>query len=1074
MKKQNLFIALALFPLALSAQEEINRYEQLINPKLIEINKESPRATFTSYTSEENAYVNDKKKGTFRMSLNGKWKFSYTEKLSERPKNFTDTKVDANKWADINVPGNWELQGFGTPIYVNTGYPFMSAPGNPPYWDKPNPPYVPKDWNPTGTYRREFTLPDNWDGKEIFLSADGTSGASFYYMNDKFIGMSKDSKTPARFDVTSVAKPGKNIIGIQVHRFSDANYLECQDFWRLTGVEREIYLYATPKLHIADFKVETPLDEYYKDGVLKVKVKINNETDQSTPFVLSYRLLDNKGRQVAQSSVRADDGRKEIVFDRKDISSPNQWTAETPYLYTLIISLQQTNREVIEAVSSKVGFRTVEIKNKQLLVNGKAILIKGVNYHEHNEYTGHYVPEELMLKDFELWKKLNVNTVRTCHYSQKERFYELCDQYGMYVIDEANIESHGMGYDLRVGGTLGNNPLFMDAHIARTLNMYEKDKNHPSIITWSLGNESGNGINFYVTYNTLRLLDSRPIQYERAGLEWNTDIYCPMYPSPAQIEQYAKDTTNTRPLIMCEYAHAMGNSLGNFQEYWDVIEKYPLLQGGCIWEWLDEGIAAKAPDGRKYWKYGGDFGPKGTPSDGDFCIDGVVYPDRSIKPHTIEMGKVYQNIKFKGFDPQTCTVKIQNGFFFTNLDKYDFSYTVHQDGAEIYKGKIEGVRAEPETTFTSAALKGIPQKTDATRGLTVEFYATIRTAEPFLPAGTVIARDQAVIAPYQKSMATHRSQATVKETGNQVTFSGTDFQAVFDKQSGLLVSYTYKKQELINDGQGPRPFFWRAPIDNDYGAQLPIKLKPWKEASYQKPAVKSFNVTLENGYNIVNVSYYYPQTEATWDIAYKVYADGIIKVNNRFVATGTTVPMIPRVGLRMQLSDTFSNLTYYGRGPGENYRDRRTSQFFGQYSLPIKNLQEPYIRPQENNHRTDIYWCTLTNKAEQGLLFVADKTFEMNASNYLLESLDSGDNLYNGEPIGDKTNHRHLIDPKPEKLVDLFIDYRMMGVGGDNSWGATAHEPYLIRPGKNNVIEYGFAIIPFGKKSDYKKMIYQY
>lgn len=1071
MKRLTLITCLALLPLALLAQED--RYDQLTNPKLTHINKMTPRSTFTSYVSEEDAIVNDRTNGTDRLSLNGKWKFNYVENFADRPTDFMNARTDVNRWPDINVPGNWELQGFGTPIYVNQPYEFCSK-GYEPYWDKPNPPYVPKDWNPTGTYRREFIIGNDWDGKEIFLSADGVRGAAFYYINGKFVGMSKDAKTPARFNVTGMAKRGKNIIAIQVHRFSDANYLECQDFWRISGIERDIYLYATPKIHIADFKVETPLDPYYKDGILKLKVKLTNESDIKSPYVVSYRLLDNEDQQVTQSSTRVEGDQTEVEFTKKTLRGVKHWTAETPNLYTLVISLKRTNGEVIEATSCKVGFRTIEIKDKQLLVNGVPILVKGVNYHEHSELTGHYVSEELMLKDFELWKKYNVNTVRTCHYPQQERFYELCDQYGIYVIDEANIESHGMGYNLNVGGTLGNNPLFMNAHLDRTMNMYERDKNHPSVIIWSLGNEAGNGLNFYVTYNTLKMLDSRPIQYERAGLEWNTDIYCPMYTSPQNIEKYAQNKEMTRPLILCEYAHAMGNSLGNFQDYWDVIEKYPILQGGCIWDWVDQGFAAKTSDGRKYWNYGGDYGDTGTPSDGNFCINGIVYPDRSIKPQTIEMGKVYQNIKFIKFDPQTCTVQVRNDFSFTDLNKYDFHYIVRDHGKEIYKGNMDNINAAPGKTATSGFLQGIPKDKNTVGDVRIEFYATIRQAEPFLPVGTVIAREQTYVHPFFKKEVVHQDPAKMEEVSSQVVFSGDEFKAAFNKQSGLLVSYIYKKQEYIHEGQGPRPFFWRAPTDNDYGAKLPTRLKAWREASYQTLQAESFNVSKEGGNSIVKVAYRFPQTDARWEITYKIFANGIIKVNNRFVAEGKETPMIPRVGLRMQLSETLTNLTYYGRGPEENYRDRRTSQFIGEYSIPIKDMYEPYVRPQENEHRTDIYWCALTNKQKGGLLFIADRTFELNASNYPLGTLDSGETIDNGAPRTEQTNHRHLTDPQPEKLVDMFIDYRMMGVGGDNSWGATAHEPYLIRPGVENAIEYGFSIVPFDKKTDYKNLIYQY
>ena len=1039
------------------AQEE-DRYGQITNPKLTSINKETPRTTFTSYTSEEDAVINDRKNGTFRLSLNGKWKFNYVENFADRPTKFMDARTEVNKWPDINVPGNWELQGFGTPIYVNQSYEFCS-PGHAPYMEKPNPPFVPKEWNPTGTYRRTFTIPSDWENKEIFLSADGVRGAAFYYLNGKFVGMSKDAKTPARFNITSIARRGENIIAIQIHRFSDANYLECQDFWRISGIERDIYLYAQPFIHLTDFKAETPLDGDYRDGILKLKIKLANESNQNMPLVVGYRLLDAKDQQVAQSSTRINSDQTDVEFNAKTIKEPLQWTAETPNLYTLVISLKQINGNVVEATSCKVGFRTVEIKDKQLLVNGKPILVKGVNYHEHNEYTGHYVPEDLLLKDFELWKKYNVNTIRTCHYPQQERFYELCDEYGMYVIDEANIESHGMGYDLNVGGTLANNPLFMEAHIDRTMNMYERDKNHPCVITWSLGNEAGNGLNFYVTYNTLKMLDSRPIQYERARLEWNTDIYCPMYAHPDYIERYAQNPEMTRPLILCEYAHAMGNSLGNFQDYWDIIEKYPILQGGCIWDWVDQGFAAKAADGRKYWNYGGDYGEKGTPSDDNFCINGIVYPDRSIKPQTEEMGKVYQNIKFFDFDRVAFVVKIRNDFSFTNLDKYDFHYIVRRHGKEIYRGKMRDIKARPGQTITSPFLNGIPVVNGATGDVRIEFYASVRTPEPFLPAGTVIACEQTYVYTFHKEQAPKQALATSEDKDTLAIFSGTNFKATFNKKSGLLTSYQYKKQEFIREGQGPRPFFWRAPTDNDNGAKLPVRLKGWKDASYQEPKAEYFNVLQGNDSTTIKVTYRFPQTDARWVITYKVYENGTIKVDNRFEGYSFKAPMIPRVGLRMQLPATFTTLTYYGRGPKENYRDRRTSQFIGEYTTSIKDLYEPYVRPQENNHRTDIYWCTLTNKSKDGLLFIADRTFELNASNYPLETL---------------TGHRHLTDPKPENLIDFFIDYRMMGVGGDNSWGATAHEPYLIRPGKENAIEYGFTIVPFDKKTDFKKFILNY
>ncbi|MDR0976483.1 MAG: DUF4981 domain-containing protein [Prevotellaceae bacterium] len=1041
------------------------------------INRMDARATFTSYTTEEAAIANDRKTGAMRLLLNGKWKFNYVENFADRPTTYMNESYDDKAWPLINVPGNWEVQGYGTPIYVNHPYEFISK-GYPPYWDTPNPPYIPAEWNPTGTYRTEFTLPKEWnEGHEIFLSADGVRGAAYYYLNGKFIGMNKPSKLPTRFDVTSAARTGKNILAIQVHRFSDANYLECQDFWRISGIERDIYLYATPQQHIADFSVTSTLNANYRDGIFALTVSLANEADLTTPVNVTYRLLDDKGSQITQSVERAEATQELVEFTAKTIPQVKQWSAESPNLYTLVITLKRTNGEMIEATSCKIGFRTVEIRNKQLMVNGVPILMKGVNLHEHSEQTGHYVDEALMMKDFELWKQLNVNTIRTSHYPQPERFYELCDQYGLYVIDEANIESHGMGYDLSVGGTLGNNPLFMDTHLERTMNMYQRDKNHPSVIIWSLGNEAGNGVNFYATYNALKLRDpGRPIQYERAVLEWNTDIFCPQYPSPQSLEQYALNPDMTRPYIASEYAHAMGNSLGNFKEYWDVILKYPILQGGCIWDWVDQGLTAYTADRRKYWAYGGDYGATGTPSDGDFCINGMVYPDRTLKPATLEMAKVYQNIRFTDFDPATRTLKIHNDFAFTNLNKYDFYYTVSHNGKEVGRHRLDNINVPPGQSVTTPYLDGLSAET--TQGAaTVELYAAIHTAEPFLAEGTVIAREQFRLQEYQKSAAPSLTAATVSETDSTVILSGGKklFRAVFNKQSGLLTSYRYNGREYIHQTQGLRPFFWRAPTDNDYGAQLPLRLKVWRDMSYLPTRADAFELVRDNGVPTIKVRYRFQPVDATWEVTYRVHENGVVKVDNHFVSNDEKAPMIPRIGLRMQLSAQLTDMTYYGRGPEENYCDRRTSQFFGEYAAPIKKLYEPYIRPQENEHRTDIYWCALTaGNNRGGLLFVADNTFEMNVSNYTLESFDSGDTIDNGRPRTDNTVHRHLTDPLPQPLVDLFIDYRMMGVAGINSWGALPLEEYRILPGSEHAVDYGFTIVPFADRTDYKKLIYQY
>ena len=1078
MKNMALFLS-AIFLLSGStrAQEQQNRFAELTNPRLIDINKLPPHAAFTTYHSAASALAGERERGSDYLSLNGTWKFHYTEQFRERPTDFMQPGYDTTGWNTIEVPGNWELQGFGDPIYVNIGYEFIS-PGFPQYLQAPNPPMVPEAWNPTGSYLRTFDLPASWQGKRIVLCAEAVKGAAYFYLNGEFIGLSKTGKVPAEFDITAQVRPGTNTLAVQMHRFSDANYFEGQDFWRLTGFERDVYLYAQPQTRVADFEVQSSLDDSYTDGVFHLGVVLQNDQTSAQPMTVAYQLTDRstgKPQIVAQGeqTITLDACNSDCVNFDATIARVKAWTAETPHLYDLLISTRDSRGENCEYIPTRVGFRTVEIKNKQLLVNGKPVLIKGVNVHEHDPLTGHYVTEETMLKDFELWKQYNVNTLRTCHYPQQKRFYELCDEYGFYVIDEANIETHGMGYDRRKGGTLGNNPLYLPVHLDRLHDMVERDKNHPSVIIWSLGNEAGNGYCFYETYRWLKQRDaSRPIQYERAELEWNTDIYCPMYTSPEGIERYALDPASDRPLILCEYAHAMGNSLGNFQDYWDVIEAHDLLQGGCIWDWVDQGLEMINAQGEKFWAYGGDYGPTGTPSDGNFCINGIVYPDRRIKPQTIEMGKVYQNIKFLNFDTTAGTIDVKNEFFFTPLDKYDFVYTVKGNGKSLKTGRFD--LSLPPRQQTTVALKGLPAMNDEAVDYRIEFEARQKEAEPFLPKGYAIAREQIAVKPAVRPVAQPSGESIAQtEKGNSVCFSGRDFDITFDKTTGLMTSYRYKGCEYLLDGFGPRPSFWRAPTDNDYGYNSPRLLGAWKEASQQAPEARSFTVEPGDGSTLrVTCLYTYPQTGAEWTITYTLLGNGVVKVDNTLRLTDSRTPMIPRVGLRMQMPASFTRLEYYGRGPWENYIDRRSSCFVDRYRADIADLYEPYVRPQENNHRTDVSWLALSGNRGK-LLIVADSLVEFNASNHTLESLDSGETRDDGRQRPENPRQRHNCDPKPEALVDLFVDCRMMGLGGDDSWGAKPHKVYQIDPAIRK-ITYGFTFVPLGKSASIEPAIKQY
>lgn len=1066
MKTKLLVTLMALISLSVFAQDQENRYAEITNPKLVSINKLPPRSSFFSFTNATDAKeASYSSKGSNVLLLNGTWKFHYTKNFSERPmKDFYKMQFDAQSWNDIQVPGNWEVQGFGTPIYVNATYEFTS-PGHEPFWDKPNPPLVPEEFNPTGTYRKEFEIPQSWDGQEIILSSDATKGVAYFYLNGEFLGMTKDGKLPARFDITDLAVVGNNVLSVQIHRFSDASYLECQDFWRISGFERDVYLYTRPKLHIEDFFAQTPLDATYQHGMFDLDVDVANSNNTASEFSLTYQLIDANNNIVAEETKNAVTNDKTNIEFSKQIANVKKWSAEEPNLYTLVLELKDNNGGVAEATSIKVGFRTAEVKDKQFKINGQPVLIKGVNVHEHSEYTGHYVTEELMRKDFELFRKYNVNTARTSHYPQPEMFYKLADEYGIYVIDEANVESHGMGYSLSKGGTLGNDPLFLEDHMNRTIGMVERDKNHPSVVTWSLGNEAGNGYNFYETYLWTKKRDTtRPVQYERAVLEFNTDIFCPMYALPETIVEYAKNPKADRPLILCEYAHTMGNSLGNFTEYWDNIRKYPLLQGGCIWDWVDQGLVEKDEDGTKYWTWGGDYGEKGTPSAGNFCINGVVFPDRTVKPHTEEMRKVYQNVWFKNFDATNGTVDIYNENFFIDLSQYNISYTIKSNGRALASGMINTNVAPQETKTVS--VDNFSKVANTSAQLSVEFEVRQKQETRYIPAGWVVARDQFLVNNYPALQPSNKMKpATLKEGDNQIEVNGRRFKAIFDKTTGVMTSYKYRNTEYVNDGFGLRPFFWRAPIDNDYGARLPQRLKDWQTASYQDLNVDDISVVSNKETTAITAKYVYPASNSTWQVTYTIYNDGTIRVDNTFDASQSETELIPRIGMRMQLPASVVNAEYYGRGPWGNYSDRKTSTFVDRYQSPISEMVTKYVTPQENDHHTDTKWLALTQKSGRGLLFVADDNFEFNASNYLLETISNGETLNNNAPVGTAPINKHINDYKPSQLVDLFIDHSMQGVGGNNSWGRLPMDDYLVKPA-NTPVTYSFTIIPINKTSD--------
>lgn len=1031
-------------------------HPELENPAIQGINKELPRASFVAYESKELAVSNNREASSRFTSLNGTWKFKHVVGISNRIEGFATQGFDLSSWVEMPVPSNKEMQGYGIPIYTNVGYEFYPA------WNF-KPPYINDlDKEEIGYYRRDFDIPQAWDGQQVFVHFGSIKSVGFVWVNGQKVGMSKDSKTPQEFDITKFIKPGKNSIAVEVFRWSDASYLECQDFWRLSGIPREVYLYAQPKVRLRDFYAEAKLDESYTHGVFNLDVELKKHIATKVSHSVTYEIVDASSKLVTSETktVELTDSIGSLNF-KATVPTVKAWSAETPNLYTLVITLKDASGKTTEATSVKIGFRTSEIKNGQFWVNGKPVYIKGVNLHEFNQTTGQVVREADLLLDLQRMKELNVNAIRTCHYPQSDLFYELTDKYGFYIVNEANIESHGMGYDRAKGKSLANNLDWTEAHLFRTRNMFERDKNHPSVVIWSLGNEAGNGYNFYQTYLFIRSRDKmRPIQYEQGGHEWNTDIVCPMYAKPQHIEHYAKTYTD-RPLILCEYEHTMGNSAGNIKDYWDIIEKYPQLQGGFIWDWVDQGLANENDKG-KFWAYGGDYGPEGTPSDGNFLINGVVFPDRSVKPHSLEVKHVYQNIGFKAENLEAGQIRVYNKFFFTNLSKFDFSYTISANGKVVKTAKLPVLNVAPEQSeVVTIDLKGLAAKPGVEYFVTL--FAKTKTAENLLAAGWEIASEQIKLpieAPKPSFDMAKAGKVSFTE-GNTIAIVGKNFSLEIDSKSGVITSYKFNDSEMLLNGMGPRPAFWRAPTDNDYGWRMARVARLWKKASEEAPVAASVKANqLQNAVQ-VEVVYQLDSVQSTLKTVYTVMGNGAVKVDNKLVTTGADVPVMPRFGMKMHLPKAYSQVEYLGRGPWENYSDRNSSTFVGQYKTTVNELYVPYIRPQENGHRTDVRWLSLAKADGSGLLVVADRLIEFNALHNTVEDFDAGFNK--------DRNLKHANDIKPRDLVELHIDYRMIGVGGDDSWGAWPHEPYLVRPSADG-LNYSFTLVPFGSLKQCEEM----
>ncbi|MBN1650072.1 MAG: DUF4981 domain-containing protein [Bacteroidales bacterium] len=1014
------FILLLFFSgVFLFAQENPRRDWE--NEKIFGINKEKAHATFYSFPTRLDALRLEAEQSPNYKSLNGNWKFAWSKNPASRPKAFYQLDFNDSSWNEIKVPANWEMEGYGVPIYVNIPYEWTT---------NPNPPFVRHDWNPVGSYRKWIQVSESWKDKEVFIIFGAVKSAFYLWVNGQKVGYSQDSKLPAEFNITSYLRPGNNLIAMEVYRWSDGSYLECQDFWRISGIERDVYLQARPKTYIRDFKAEPFLSDDFKQGLLKLNVDIiSDNPNQLNDIQVDVRLFKNN-KQVKKRIIKKA-FTSDHFSDVLTLAYPDLWSAEHPNLYQLVLTLLDNNGRELESTQISIGFREVKIAGGQLLINGKPILLKGVNRHEHDPKTGHVISKESMLEDIRLMKRFNINAVRTSHYPNDPYWYQLCDEYGIYLIDEANIESHGMGY--KPERTLGNNTDWKAAHLDRIANMMARDKNHPSVIIWSMGNEAGFGENFKAAAEMMRqLYPNRPTHYERAGEDLATDIVCPMYPSIAHLKAYA-DRAIDRPLIMCEYAHAMGNSVGNLKEYWDLIKKEPHLQGGFIWDWVDQGLEQKGADGQTYFAYGGDFGADTIPSDNNFCINGLVFPDREIHPALWEVKKVYQNIDF---ERNNTFLKIYNGFNFTNLSAFDFAWKMLQDGKEIGVGSLPEINLQPGQEVNIP----LPMQSELfSQDVDYVFTITAKTKQgnELIPKGYEVAWEQFDVPSLRGFLFTNLDQfgdLIITNNADALGILGDDFELQFSKKTGKLLKWTSHGRNILANDKGFSFNFWRGMTDNDFGNRFPQRADLWKKAGRQVELVSFITKKINKKEFQIKTEHILGNNAAKWQMVYTIAANGEIYVDNVFIPLHEDLPELPKLGLTLELNPVFQLLDWYGRGPHESYWDRKSGAKIGVYSSTVEDQLEPYIRPQENGNHTDVRWLALRDSSGYGFLVAAEPLLNFSAQNYSLEDFDHANKKIN----------KHSIAIQKRPFVTLDLDYGQTGLGGDNSWGAKAHKEYTL------------------------------
>ena len=1015
MKKQLLLTAVCACSLSVSAQT----FKEWQDPEINEINRAPMHTSFFSYEDINAANNGVKEKSDNFMTLNGVWKFFWVENADQRPTDFFKVDYNDKGWGDLRVPAVWELNGYGDPIYVNVGYAWRNQYKN-------NPPYVPVEKNHVGSYRKEIIVPADWKGKDIIAHFGSVTSNMYLWVNGKFVGYSEDSKLEAEFDITKYLLPGKkNIIAFQVFRWCDGTYLEDQDFFRYSGVGRDCYLYARNRNRIEDIRITPDLDSDYKNGTLDINLSLKGNNS------VVLELIDAQNNIVAVKEVK---GSGKINTEIA-VENPFKWTAETPYLYTLRASVKRGS-ETTEVIPLKVGFRKIELKDSQILVNGQPVLFKGANRHEMDPDGGYVVSHERMLQDIQIMKKFNINAVRTCHYPDDSYWYELCDKYGIYMVAEANIESHGMGYGEK---TLAKNKKYAKAHLERNMRNVQRNFNHPSIIFWSLGNEAGYGPNFEAAYDWVKAEDnSRAVQYERAGFSGKTDIFCPMYYRYKPCEEYSKDDSKQKPLIQCEYAHAMGNSQGGFKEYWDLIRKYPKYQGGFIWDFVDQSCRWTGKDGKMIYAYGGDFN-RFDASDNNFCDNGLISPDRVPNPHMYEVGYFYQNIWTTPGDIGKGEIKIYNENFFRDLSAYRMEWEVMKDGKPVRTGIVDKLNVAPGQSVTMKLDLG--NIDDCGEWLLNVKYIQ-KMSENLVPAGHVVAKNQIVLKEYELSdlAFSNIEKSNMKivvpmandENSNCLEIVGEAFNIQFDKKNGFMDSYTVNGVQMIKEGGQLTPNFWRAPTDNDYGAGLQNKYSVWRN-----PELKLLSMRHEQKDNMIVVctEYEIRSVHAKLYLTYTINNEGAVKVNQRMAAAqDVAVPDMFRFGMQMVMPESFERISYYGRGPIENYIDRKHSTDLGIYNQTVTEQFYAYIRPQENGTKTDIRWWKLFNDEGKGLQFVAAEPFSASALHYTIESLDDGV----------QKDQRHSNEVSPSDLTNFLIDKVQQGLACENSWGAIPRPEYRV------------------------------